>query len=78
MYYAAANALLKRFTHVEVQYIPCTENQEANDLAQMASGYKVLKEQIQEVIEIRNKRSSREAPSKVYDVLQWETLNSDF
>ena len=64
MYYAAANALLKRFTHVEVQHIPRTENQEATDLGQMASGYKVLKEQIQEVIEIRNKRSSREAPSK--------------
>jgi len=64
MYYTAANALLKRFTHVEVQHIPRTKNQEANGLAQMASGYKVLKEQMQEVIEIRNKRRSREAPSK--------------
>jgi len=33
MYYVAANALLKRFTHVEVQHIPGTENQEAKDLA---------------------------------------------
>ena len=64
MYYAAANALLKRFTHVEVQHIPRIENQEVNDLAQMASEYKVSEEQMQEVIEIRNKRSSREAPSK--------------
>jgi len=64
MYYAAASALLKRFTHVEVQHIPRTENQEAYDLAQTASGYKVSKEQMQEVIEIRNKRSSREVPSK--------------
>jgi len=60
----AANALLKRFTHVEIQHIPRLENQEANDLDQMASGYKVSKEQMQEMIEIRNKCSSREAPSK--------------
>ena len=64
MYYAAANALLKCFTHVEIQHISRMENQEANDLAQMALGYKVSKEQMQEMIEIRNKCSSREAPSK--------------
>jgi len=61
MYYAATNALLKRFTHVAIQHVPRTENQEANDLAQTASGYKVSKERMQEPIEIRNKRSSREA-----------------
>jgi ribonuclease HI len=63
MYFVAANALLKRFTHVEIQHIPIIENQEANDLAQMASGYKVSKEKLHEPIEIKNKRSSREAPS---------------
>jgi len=64
MYYAAANALLKRFTHVAIQHVPHTENQEVNDLAQRASGYKVSKERMQEPIEIRNKHSSREAPPK--------------
>jgi len=64
MYYSAANAFLKRFTHVAIQHVPRTENQEANDLAQAASGYKVSKEQMQEPIEIKNKYSSREAPPK--------------
>ena len=64
MYYTAANALLKRFTHVEIQHVPRMENQKVNDLAQTASGYKASKEQLQEPIEIKNKRSSREAPSK--------------
>jgi len=64
MYSVAANALLKRFTHVEIQHIPYVENQEANDLAQIASGYKVSKGKIEEPIEIKNKRSSRETPSR--------------
>jgi len=37
MYFAAENALLKRFAHVEIQHIPQIENQEANDLAQIAT-----------------------------------------
>ena len=64
MYYATANALLKRFAHVEIRHVPRMENQEANDLAQTASGYKVSKEQMKEPIEIRNKHSSREALPK--------------
>jgi len=48
MYYTAANALLKRFTHIEIQHVPRMENQEANDLAQTASGYKISKERMQE------------------------------
>jgi len=61
MYYVAANALLKRFTHVEILHIPQMENQDANDLAQIASGYKASKEELQETIEVRNKRSSIDA-----------------
>jgi len=48
----------------EIQHIPRIENQEANDLAQKASGYKVSKDKTQEPIEIKNKRSSKEAPPK--------------
>jgi len=33
MYFVAANALLRRVAHVEIQHIPRIENQEANDLA---------------------------------------------
>jgi hypothetical protein len=64
IYFTTANALLKRFAHVEIKHIPRIENQEVNDLAQMASGYKVSKDQAQEPIEIRNKRSSKESPPK--------------
>jgi len=53
MYYTTTNALLKRFTHVEIRHLPRIENQEANDLAQMASGYKISKDQMQELIEIK-------------------------
>ncbi|XP_024630746.2 uncharacterized protein [Medicago truncatula] len=56
-YHAMASTLLKRFNHVEIRHVPRTENQDANDLAQMASGYKVPKDQMQEPIEIRNRRN---------------------
>jgi len=66
MYYAIANTVLKRFTHVEIQHIPRIENQNANDLAQIASGYKASKDESQELIEVRNKRSSKDAsPQKL-------------
>lgn len=60
MYNTMVNTLLKRFKHVEIRHIPRTENQEANDLAQAASGYKMAKDQIPEPIEVRNMRSSND------------------
>jgi len=63
MYFVAANALLKSFTHVQIQHIPRVENQEANDLAQIASRYKVSKEKLKELIEIKHKRGSKEESS---------------
>jgi len=59
-----ANTLLKRFIHVEIRHLHRTENQEANDLAQMASGYKVSKNPQQEPIEVKNKRSSNDSLPK--------------
>ncbi|XP_024630314.1 uncharacterized protein [Medicago truncatula] len=64
IYYTMANALLKQFTHVEIRHVPRIENQEANDLAQMASGYKIPKDQVQEPITVKNKRSSMDILSK--------------
>jgi len=64
IYLALANVLLKRFTHVKIRHLPRVENQEANDLAQMASRYKVPKDQHQEPIEVKNKRSSNNALPK--------------
>lgn len=47
-----------------IQHIPRLENQVANDLAQIASGYKISKEKLQKAIEVRGKVvSTRLAPS---------------
>ncbi|XP_039683800.1 uncharacterized protein [Medicago truncatula] len=60
-YHAMASRLLKQFTHVEIRHIPRMENQDANDLAQRACGYKIPKDQMQEPIEIRNRRNSMQS-----------------
>jgi hypothetical protein len=51
MYFIIASHLLKRFEIATIRYIPRLENQVANDLAQIASGYKISKEKLQKVIE---------------------------
>ena len=43
-YYDECQRLLKEFPHVSLQYIPRARNQEANRLAQSASGYQVFQE----------------------------------
>jgi len=40
-YFATAKALLKRFVLASTQHVPEIENQEANDLVQIASGYRI-------------------------------------
>jgi ribonuclease HI/probable phosphoglycerate mutase len=47
MYFVIANRLLKEYDNVAFRHIPRVENQEANDLAQLASGYKVSKEKLE-------------------------------
>ncbi|CAJ2642293.1 unnamed protein product [Trifolium pratense] len=59
-YFVIANALLKRFDSIDVEHVPRIENQEANDLAQIASGYKVSKEKLEQLVEIKDKLSSQE------------------
>ena len=53
MYFVIANRLLKKFEYVDIKHIPIIDNQEANDLAQIASGYKTSKEKLQYLIETR-------------------------
>lgn len=48
MYFVIANRLLRRFEMVSIKHIPKLKNQEANDLAQIASGYKILKEKLED------------------------------
>ena len=43
-YYDECQRLLKEFPHVSLQHIPRAQNQEANRLAQSASGYRVIQE----------------------------------
>ena len=43
-YYDECQRLLKEFPHVSSQHIPRAQNQEANRLAQSASGYRVIQE----------------------------------
>lgn len=44
MYFFKANSLWKKFDMVDIKHAPHFENKEANDLAQITSGYIVSKE----------------------------------
>ncbi|XP_058760182.1 uncharacterized protein LOC131633486 [Vicia villosa] len=55
MYFVIANRLLKFFEYVDIKHVPRIKNQEANDLAQIASGYKISKEKLEELVEVRGK-----------------------
>lgn len=64
MYFVIASRLLCKFEMVNIQHIPRLQNQEDNDLAQIASGYKISKEKLQDVIEVRGRFvSTRLSPS---------------
>ncbi|KAK2407622.1 hypothetical protein QL285_043225 [Trifolium repens] len=54
-YFYIASSLLDCFDHVDIEHVPRLENQEANDLAQIASGYKMSKEKLTQLIEIKEK-----------------------
>jgi hypothetical protein len=57
-HFAIAYSLLKRFDSIGIEHVPRFSNQQANDLAQIASGYKISKERFDELIEIKNKSIS--------------------
>ena len=58
MYFVIVRRLLKNFEVVNIRHIPRLENQVANDLAQIASGYKVSKDRLQQAIEVRGRVTS--------------------
>jgi len=62
-YFVFANSLLSNFDYVNIQHVPRIENQVANDLAQVSSGYKVSKEKLKELIEIKEKLIPNDFPS---------------
>lgn len=55
MYFVKVNSLLKKFKMVDIKHVPIIENQEANNLTQIASGYRLSKERLEELIEVRDK-----------------------
>lgn len=62
-YFSTATALLKRFDRANIQHVPRIENQEANDLEQIASGYRITEIKFEELIKIRKKLTSKESDS---------------
>ncbi|XP_006605138.1 uncharacterized protein [Glycine max] len=54
-YFVIASSLLNHFDYINIEHIPRQENREANDLAQIASGYKMSKEKLTQLIEIKDK-----------------------
>ncbi|KAK2389329.1 hypothetical protein QL285_062925 [Trifolium repens] len=63
-YFVIASSLLNCFDHIDIEHVPRLENQEANDLAQIASGYKVSKEKLAQLIEIKEKMVLQEPISE--------------
>ncbi|XP_058722974.1 uncharacterized protein LOC131594788 [Vicia villosa] len=55
MYFVIANRLLKIFEYVDIKHVPRIKNQEANDLAQIASGYKISREMLEELVVVIGK-----------------------
>ncbi|XP_050920040.1 uncharacterized protein LOC127137641 [Lathyrus oleraceus] len=55
MYFIVANRLLNFFEYIDIKHVPRIKNQEANDLAQIASGYRISKEKLEELVEVRGK-----------------------
>jgi len=62
-YFVCANSLLNNFESISIQHVPRIVNQVANDLAQIASGYKISKQKLQELIKIIDKLIPTECPS---------------
>lgn len=55
LYFVTTNLLLRRFYSVDIKYVPGLENQEANDLVQIAPSYRISKEKFVELIEVIEK-----------------------
>ena len=55
MYFVKENSLLRRLDIVDIKNVPWFENEEANDLAQIASGYRASKEKLEDLTEVKDK-----------------------
>lgn len=66
VYFVMDNSLLKHFDHVSINHIPRLENQEANDLAQIASSYKISKERLEDLVDMIDKLISVKSSSETF------------
>lgn len=66
-YFVTATRLLEYFEVADIRHVPRSENQEANELAQVSSGYKMSKSKLQDMIEVQGKMVSSMPPTE--DVL---------
>lgn len=55
LYFIKTNSLLKCFDSVVINHVPRLDNQEENDLTHIISGFKVSKETLKELIEVKDK-----------------------
>ncbi|XP_050877489.1 uncharacterized protein LOC127081261 [Lathyrus oleraceus] len=58
-----ATQLLECFEVISTMHAPRMRNQEANELAQISTGYKVSKEKLKDFIEVKEKMVSNVSPS---------------
>ncbi|XP_058732908.1 uncharacterized protein LOC131604489 [Vicia villosa] len=57
VYYAMVVRLLEKFEYVEIMHVPRAENFVANELAQIASSYKVSKGKLEELVKVKEKET---------------------
>ncbi|XP_058761762.1 uncharacterized protein LOC131635179 [Vicia villosa] len=55
IYHALVIQLLEKFHVVHITHVPRNENSAPNELAQIASGYRVSKDRLRELIEVKDK-----------------------
>lgn len=55
IYFVNENSMLKWFNIVDIEHVPQIKKQEANDLAQVVSGYKVAKRKLKNLTEVKDK-----------------------
>lgn len=70
MYFVIAKSLLKRFDYVVIDHIPRLENQKANELAHITSGYKISKEILENLVEIKDKLISTDNSLEALSMLK--------
>lgn len=65
-YFVTETQLLEYFEVADIKHVPRNEKQEASDLAQIASRYKMSKSKFQDIIEVRENTVSDTPPLREY------------